>query len=186
MTLTLKQKEQFLRNRGRARMVILAQVRKEKGIVFGARAVNRQVPKHLRSQTQDYDVVVKGDPKKSAKRIERRLDKKFGGNFYKVKPAQHSGTFKIVSNVDKKGVVDVSQQKEKIGTVRTLSLVFILSNTIYIFTSLKFLYHLKSLALNNLKSLDILLGLFLRFFFLASANLILSLENLSLSCRNLL
>ncbi len=46
MTLTLKEKERFLRNRKKVNKIILQEVRKEKGIIFGARAVNKQIPKH--------------------------------------------------------------------------------------------------------------------------------------------
>lgn len=125
MTLTLKQKENFLRKRKRLKRVILSAIKKEGGVVFGARSVNRQVPKHLESSTQDYDVFVKGDPKKTAKRIEKKLDKKFGGNFFKVKPALHEGTYKIISVTSKKGIADVSQHpKEKIKVVKRKGVKF--------------------------------------------------------------
>ena len=115
---TLKQKEKFLRNRNKVRKVILSEIRKEKGIIYGARAVNKQIPKHLRVSTEDYDVLTDKDPKKLASRIERRLDKKFGGNFYKVKQAQHKGTHKVVNNLSGKGIVDTSKREGKVGVIK--------------------------------------------------------------------
>ena len=119
MVLTLKQQEKFLRRRDNVRNVILNTVKKEGGIIFGARAVNRQVPKHLEVHTEDYDILSRKDPKELAKKIEKKLDKKFGGNYYKVQPAMHPGTYKVVSIVSKKGTADVSKHpKGKIKVVR--------------------------------------------------------------------
>lgn len=128
MTLTLEQKERFLRakSRGAVRRAILNQIKKEKGIVFGARAVNRQVPKHLESPTEDFDVFIpKGkSPKKTAKRIERRLDKKFGGNFFKVEEGKFEGLYKVKSRVSGKGLIDLNKQKQKVGVVKRKGVKF--------------------------------------------------------------
>ena len=118
MALTLIQKERFLRNRKAVNKIILQEIRKEKAIVFRARSVNKQVPKHLQVHTEDYDVLVKGDPKVLARKIERRLDKRFKGNFYEVQPAQHPGTQKIINRFSGKGVVDTSKQKGKVSFVK--------------------------------------------------------------------
>ncbi len=124
MALTLEDKEKFLRNRSKVKKIILNEIRKEKAIIFGARAVNKQIPKHLRTHTDDFDVLVEGNPKKLAKRIERRLDKKFGGNFYSVEPASHEGTEKIRNNLSGKGVVDISKRKDKVSIVRRRGVKF--------------------------------------------------------------
>ena len=124
MTITLKEKEKFLRNRKAVKKVILQEVRKDKAIIFGARAVNKQIPKHLRVHTEDYDVLVEGNPKKLAKRIERRLDKKFGGNFYSVEPARHEGTEKIRNNLSGKGLADISKRKDKVPFVKRKGVKF--------------------------------------------------------------
>ncbi len=118
MVLTLEQKDSFLRKKKQVSKIILNQIRKEKGIIFGARSVNKQVPKHLRSHTEDFDVLVEGNPKTLAKRIERKLDKKFGGNFYSVKDAQHEGTKTVKNNLSGKGVADISKREEKVGFVK--------------------------------------------------------------------
>lgn len=124
MTPTLKQKEKFLRRRNDIKKIILSEIKKEKGIIFGARAVNKQVPKFLREKTEDYDILVDGDPKKVAKRIERRLDKKFKGNFFSVEPAKFPGTEKIKNNLSGKGLVDISRRKEDIKTVKRKGVKF--------------------------------------------------------------
>lgn len=118
MTLTLEQKERFLRNRRAVNKIILQEIRKEKAIIFGAKSVNKQVPKHLQTHTEDFDILTKDNPKRLAKRIERRLDKRFKGNFYEVKPAQHPGTHKIINRLSGKGIVDTSKQEEKVGFVK--------------------------------------------------------------------
>lgn len=126
MTLTLKQKQQFLRRRRRIRKVVLDTVRKEGAVVFGGRAVNRQVPKHLQEHTEDFDIFLKKgkDPKKFAKKIERKLDKKFKGNFFEVRPSAFPGTEKVVSRVSGKGIVDVSKHKEKVKVIRRKGVKF--------------------------------------------------------------
>ncbi len=115
---TLEEKNKFLKNKANVRRIILSEIKKDGGIIFGARSVNKQVPKHLRVHTEDYDVLVKGDPKKVARRIERRLDKKFKGNFFKVQPAQHPGTETIKNNLSGKTTADLSKLKEKIPTIK--------------------------------------------------------------------
>ncbi len=124
MGLTLKEKEKFLKNRRVVKKIILQEVRKEKGIIFGARAVNKQIPKHLRVHTEDYDILTEGNPKKLAKRIERRLDKRFGGNFYSVEPAIHEGTQKIRNNLSGKGVADLSKREVKVPFVKKKGVKF--------------------------------------------------------------
>ena len=124
MGLTLKEKEKFLRNRSAVNKIILQEVRKEKSIIFGARAVNKQIPKHLRVHTEDYDILTEGNPKKLAKRIEKRLDKRFGGNFYSVSQAKHKGTEKIRNNLSGKGVADISRRETKVPTVKRKGVKF--------------------------------------------------------------
>ncbi len=118
MTLTLSQKDKFLRNQKAIDKIVRKVVREEGGVIFGARSVNKQIKPHLRKHTEDFDVFTKKDPKKFAQKVEKRLDKKFGGNFYEVKPALHSGTSKVINRVSKRGIVDASKHpKEKIKVV---------------------------------------------------------------------
>ena len=96
-------------------------LRKKKHIVYGARAMNQQLPLHLQRPTDDYDVYSK-TPKKSARNMEKHLDKHYGGDYYYVKPALHPGTYKVVDRgQDKKPnteddypVVDYTKPTRKI------------------------------------------------------------------------
>ncbi len=124
MTLTLKQKKNFLKNREDVKRIILNEVRKEKAIIFGARSVNKQVPKFLREKTEDYDILSDKDPKRLAKRIERNLDKRFGGNFYEVKAAIHEGTHKVNNRFTGKGVADVSKREGKVPFIKRKGVKF--------------------------------------------------------------
>ncbi len=124
MTLTLEQKETILKNKRRINHIVRQEVKKAGAIIFGARSVNKQVPKHLETQTMDFDIKTRKNPRKLAKRIERRLDKKFGGNFFEVKPAAFPGTHKVINRVSKEGLADVSKQKLKIGFVKRKGVKF--------------------------------------------------------------
>jgi len=115
--LTLKQKEKFFRNQKKVGKVIINHVKKRGLILFGQKATNRQLPKDLRKDTQDYDIF-SATPKKSAKRIERKLDRKLKGNFFLVREAKHGGTYKVISRVGDKGVVDVGKPSRKVPTVK--------------------------------------------------------------------
>ncbi len=118
MALTQEQIQNFLRKKKQVGTIIRRVVKKEKAIIFGGRANNKQLKKHLQVQTEDYDIFVKGNPKKIAKKIEKKLDKKFGGNFYRIEKARHEGTYKIQNRVSGKGTADISKQKEKIGFIK--------------------------------------------------------------------
>ena len=116
--LTLDQKERFLRKRKRIPGLIRKALKEEDATIFGARSVNIQVRPHLRSSTEDFDIFVKGDPEKSARRIERKLDKKFKGNFFKVEAGKTEGVYKVKSRLSGKGLVDVQKQKEQVNVVK--------------------------------------------------------------------
>lgn len=118
MTLTLKEKEKFFKNRKKVEKVILSVVKKEGLIIFGQRSVNKRLPKHLDVHTQDYDIFTKGNPKKVAIKIERKLDKKFGGNFFVSKPAIHPGTHKVKTVIGDREVADISKKPDKIKTFK--------------------------------------------------------------------
>lgn len=117
MVLTLKQKEKFFKNKEKVGTVIINHVKKKGLILFGQKAVNRQLPKDLRKDTEDYDIFSQ-TPKKTAKRIERKLDRKFKGDFFFVKEALHKGTYKINSHVGNKGIADVSKPDRKVPIVK--------------------------------------------------------------------
>lgn len=114
--LTLKEKERFFKNKKKVGTVIINLVKKRGLILFGQKATNRQLPKDLRKDTEDYDIF-SPTPKKSARRIERKLDKKLKGNFFFVKKVKFGGTYKVISKIGNKGVVDVGEKKPNVTTV---------------------------------------------------------------------
>lgn len=118
MVLTLKQKERFYRNRRKVDRVIVKNLKKNKHVVFGARATNALFPQFLDAPTEDYDVFSK-TPKKTAKRVEKRLDKSFGGNFFEVKDTIFPGGKKVVSKVTGRNVADyVPPPKRKLNVFK--------------------------------------------------------------------
>ena len=82
-------------------------------IIYGQRALNIQLPNRLRVYTEDYDIYAM-NPKKEAREVEKALDKHFGGNYFKVQPAKHEGTFKVISKVDGKNYADYTKMERKI------------------------------------------------------------------------
>lgn len=113
MTLSRKQKISFYKNQPKTKKVILKNARRKKHIVFGGQALNTFFPSFLDTPTEDYDIY-STTPRRTARRVERKLDKKFGGDFFLMKPAKHKGTFKIVSKVTKRGVADYSKSDRPI------------------------------------------------------------------------
>ena len=114
--LTLKEKEKFFKNQRKVGTVIINHVKKKGLILFGQKATNRQLPEDLRKDTQDYDIF-SPTPKKSANRIEKKLDDKLEGDFFLVREAMHKGTYKVIQRIGDKGIVDVSKPENKIPTV---------------------------------------------------------------------
>ena len=114
--LTLEEKERFFKNQKKVGKVIINHVKKKGLILFGQKATNRQLPKDLRKDTQDYDIFSQ-TPKKSARRIERKLDKKLKGNYFEVREAKHGGTYKVIQRIGDKGIVDVGKPDRKVPTI---------------------------------------------------------------------
>jgi len=96
---------------------ILKQVKKDNNILYGSQALAKQIGVlKVNRIPSDYDIFSR-HPKKSAKQLERSLDKKMGGDFFYYKPAVHRGTHKVMNKgIDMKegtrddyGVADFSQ-----------------------------------------------------------------------------
>jgi len=88
--------------------IILKQVKKNKSIVYGGQAIMAQIPDMFARPTADWDILSK-KPKKSARQLEKTLDKNAGGNFYYTTPSKfHKGTWKVynVGSDNKKGTKD--------------------------------------------------------------------------------
>jgi hypothetical protein len=118
MALTQKQKLKFYKNRSKIKKVVVGHVKKKGYTIFGGRSLNAHFPSFLDRPTQDYDILIPPGrkPKKVAGRIEKKLDKKFGGDFFFTEPAKHPGTFKVKQRLGKEGVVDVSASEKKIDS----------------------------------------------------------------------
>ena len=72
------------------------QAKKNNEVIFGARSLKRRMGLiGLARQTTDWDVKTK-NPKKSAKMLERTLDKNARRDDYYSKPALHPGTWKVM------------------------------------------------------------------------------------------
>ena len=89
-------------------------------IVYGAKAVNAHLPDWLDKETGDWDIYSETDPKKLAGKLEAKLDEHYGGNFFRIEPAIHPGTFRIKSNVTGRVVADVSL-KDKTVTFKRIA-----------------------------------------------------------------
>lgn len=81
---------------------ILRQAKKNKSIVYGARALKANMG-FLGRPTQDYDVFSK-TPKKSARQLQRSLDKQAGGDYhYSQRSKYHPKTVKV-NHIGKDGI----------------------------------------------------------------------------------
>lgn len=94
---------------------------KKQGIViYGARSINAQ-PNILTRDTSDWDAY-SNQPKKTANRLQRELDKIVKGNYFYSKPAIHKGTYKVKGigndlirdNEDDESIADFSKPDKKI------------------------------------------------------------------------
>ncbi len=113
MTLTLGQKENFYRNKGKIKRIILDNAENKGHIVHGARALNKIFPPFLDTQTDDWDLF-SSTPKETAIKVEKKLDKKFGGDFFRTQQGRSPTTHKIKSNVTGKTVADYTIPDRKI------------------------------------------------------------------------
>ena len=83
----------WLLNSGQNKEIILDEVRRNNGMVYGATAAQMRMGAFARPTT-DVDAFVP-NPKKVAYQTERRLDKNWGSNQFYTKPAKHPGTWKV-------------------------------------------------------------------------------------------
>ena len=102
--------------------IIEKQVKKDNNIIYGARAAKKQIG-FVARPTQDYDIL-SPRPRRSARKLERNLDKQAGRDIYYMKPAMHPGTFKVKSKgfdgkkntPDDKEVADFTKPNRKYKT----------------------------------------------------------------------
>ena len=109
---TLKEVEHFHKHKKCIPKVVLS-VTEVHEIIYGARALNKQLPSYLDKHTEDYDIF-SPTPKKDAMQTEKKLDKHFGGDYFYVEPAKHEGTWKVKSKINKQGYADYTKPDKKI------------------------------------------------------------------------
>ncbi len=108
MEVELAKAEKYYRaGKGPANEVILKQLRDSGLIVYGAQAINQHLPDWLDKETTDWDIFSL-TPEKTAKKLEKVLDKKYGGDYFLVKPAKHPGTYKVMNVVTNVEIADIS------------------------------------------------------------------------------
>lgn len=90
--------------------IILELAQTNRQVVYGAQSVNIQLPRHLRKQTSDYDILT-SKPKQSAEELKNLLNKEIGNKF-KVEQAKHLKTFKVKDN-EGNTIVDYTSTTKK-------------------------------------------------------------------------
>ena len=114
---SFEKEQRFNRNRKVLNRFIRGFLAKNKvGIVHGTRATNAQLPRFLMRETTDWDVFVE-KPRKRATQLEKKLDKRYRGDFFYVKKGTGSPgvkVFKVASNVTGESFVDFATPKRNI------------------------------------------------------------------------
>lgn len=82
-------------------------------IIYGEHAIKKRVPRYLERPTQDYDIY-SSTPRRDAHQAERALDRRFGGDFFYVKPARYPNTYKVVAHANQEGYADFTKPETKI------------------------------------------------------------------------
>ncbi len=114
-------KESFFKlNRNIINRVVRGHLAKKRvGIVHGTRATNAQLPSFLRRETIDWDVFV-NRPELRARLLEAKLDRKFGGDFFKTKRGKGSPgikVFKVKSTITDETFVDFAKIRREVPFV---------------------------------------------------------------------
>ena len=123
-----------INNSGTVKRVVLNDIQKNNDVLFGAQALNRRVPFFVdRLDTNDFDVLTNKNIKTRATQLERKLDRKFGGDVFFTKPALHPGTHKVMfvgsdlkaRTEDDVGIADISKLKRgtKFSKVNGLNVI---------------------------------------------------------------
>lgn len=127
--LTEQQKLKYYKNKALAKEIILQDASVDKHVIYGEQAVKAHLPSHLHRYTEDYDIFAK-NPKAEAKQMEKKLDKIYGGNYFRTKKGAHKGTHKVISNVTNKTVVDYTKEPKKLNSVQIGGNLFVGINAI--------------------------------------------------------
>lgn len=96
-----------------ANKVIEKLLRDSSMIVHGGKAINAYLPKWLDRATEDWDVFSE-DAEDKAQTLEMLLDERYGGDYFKVEPALHMGTYRVKSKVTGRVIADITFPERKI------------------------------------------------------------------------
>jgi len=111
---TAEIRKRYLLLKYRIAAIVRRTIKSEDGeVIQGERSLEMQLPSKYKKPTQDYDVY-SPSPKQSAIETEKELDWEFGGDYFRVKPAKHKGTYKVVSNIDNDTWADYTKPTEKV------------------------------------------------------------------------
>lgn len=80
-------------NEGNIERSIKKNIMKEKGIIYGAQSIKKQIPLFAR-RTEDYDVFVK-NPRRVANKVEKEVESFSPGDNFFVKKGVNPGTWKL-------------------------------------------------------------------------------------------
>ena len=126
-----------LRSNALTEQVVIAQAKQNDSIIFGGQAIKKHIGFFARP-TRDFDVL-STRPKRSARQLERKLDKIAQQDIYFTKPALHPGTTKVMNKGrdmkqgtrDDFGIVDYSKPRRGIKSKRINGVRYVnLSETI--------------------------------------------------------
>lgn len=81
--------------------------------IYGARAINVRVPKHLDRHTKDADIYTP-TPYKEAREAEKRVDTMMGFDAMHVTQAEHPGTWKVIAHATGETYADFTQAPKKL------------------------------------------------------------------------
>lgn len=96
---------------------IIKKLARKGKIIYGAKAINAQLPYYLRKPTYDFDIF-SNTPKKDAEKLESELDYRYGRDSFTVKQAKHRGTWKVKSKITNKTIADFTKKTTKIPSKR--------------------------------------------------------------------
>ena len=119
MSIDLVKVRRVLQNKRLVEQIILARAAEKDEVIYGARAINAQVPDYLEKHTEDYDVYSKY-PSKAAKGTAKELNDRFGDKIFYAKKGKNETTWKVKSKIDKSTVVDYTRPTKTIPTVNKM------------------------------------------------------------------
>jgi hypothetical protein len=108
-------------------------VKNNNEVIFGRRAMNRQIHGFLGAPTVDYDIYSR-NPRRSATMVKRKMNKEIGGGFkmFYTQKAIHPGTHRVMhigsdfrrGTEDDFAIVDFSPMPKRLKTIESKGLRF--------------------------------------------------------------